>query len=73
MCKVLFRSGWEWARDTVADGIALAQTTGGIDSLIEMVKRGMVDKPDDYAAGVRVWVDRLMAVRDVAMVKARAA
>lgn len=65
MCRVLFRSGWMWGRDAVSDLGKMVNVKGGLDELITIVSRGKQDKPQSYADGVQVWVDKLQLLRNL--------
>lgn len=55
--------GHRWARDTAAQIGLLSNTIKGIPEIIDVIKRGTVDKPKDYATGVQQFIDKLEALR----------
>lgn len=71
MCQVLFRSGMTWAAQTIRDLAAMTDKAGGIDEMIKIVSRGLEGKPQAYAAGVQVYVNKLLDLRDVRNLKSR--
>jgi hypothetical protein len=54
-----------WGRDAVSDLGKMVNVKGGLDELITIVSRGKQDKPQSYADGVQVWVDKLQLLRNL--------
>lgn len=46
-------AGYRWAKETCFASAALLKLEGGHAKLLEMLRRGLVDKPPSYAEGVR--------------------
>lgn len=52
MNRVEFLTGRRWAQDVVMSSASLLKLPGGHVKVLEMLKRGIVQKPADYAGGV---------------------
>ena len=59
MSRLEMIEGARWARQTAEQIGLLANTCKGIDEVIDVVRRGTVDKPADYAKGVQGVIDIL--------------
>lgn len=60
-------AGRRWAQDTVFASASLLKLDGGHGKLLEILKRGLVQKPARYAAGVQ---EIITIVEDAAHVSA---
>lgn len=67
MCQILYRSGMQWAADTIRDLAAMTD----LDELINIVSRGKMEKPKSFADGVQVYIDELYNLRDLRKTKRR--
>ncbi len=67
MCQILYRSGMQWAADTIRDLAAMTD----LDELINIVSRGKMEKPKSFADGVQVYIDKLYNLRDLRKMKRR--
>lgn len=52
MNRVEFLAGRRWAQDIVMSSASLLKLEGGHVKVLEMLKRGTIQKPSDYAGGV---------------------
>lgn len=55
--------GYRWAKDTAAQIGLLSNTIKGINEIVEVLKRGTVEKPTDYATGVQQFINQVEALR----------
>lgn len=52
MSRVEFLAGRRWAQDVVMSSASLLKLPNGHVKVLEMLKRGTVQKPADYSGGV---------------------
>lgn len=50
-------AGYRWAKETCFASAALLKLDGGRAKLVEMLRRGLEQKPASYAAGVQKVID----------------
>jgi len=65
--RIEWLAGRRWAQETCFASSSLLKLQGGHAKLMEMLKRGLVEKPQSYAAGVQ---DIITIVEDAAHVQA---
>lgn len=68
MNRIEYIAGRCWASDVVMQSSNLLKLVGGHDKLLEMLERGLVQKPEAYMAGVQAIID---IVEDALELKAR--
>lgn len=56
MSRIERIEGERWAVQTIQSMPGLQQLSGAKDALINVLKRGLEQKPADYAAGVDHWI-----------------
>lgn len=57
MNRIEYLSGRRWASDVVMQSSNLLKLAGGHKKLLEILERGLVQKPADYSAGVMAIID----------------
>ena len=65
--RIEWLAGRRWAQETCFAAAQLLKLQGGHGTLIAMLKRGLVEKPQSYAAGVQ---DIITIVEDAVHVQA---
>lgn len=68
MNRIEYIAGRRWASDVVMQSSNLLKLQGGYEKLLEMLARGLVQKPSAYMAGVQAIID---IVEDALELKAR--
>ena len=53
MNRIEWLAGYRWAKDVCFEAGALLKTEGGHARLMDMLSRGLIEKPASYAAGVQ--------------------
>lgn len=65
MNRIEYLSGRRWASDVVMQSLNMLKLVGGHEKLLEMLARGLVQKPESYMFGVQDIINIVEDARDV--------
>lgn len=65
MNRIEYLCGRRWASDVVMQSLNMLKLVGGHEKLLEMLSRGLVQKPESYKAGVQEIITIVEDARDV--------
>lgn len=60
--RIEYLSGRRWAVDFCFKSENLLRLKGGHEKLLEMLKRGLIEKPESYAEGVQEIIETVEGV-----------
>lgn len=64
--RIEWLAGYRWAKDVYTQSFSLLRVKDGPEKLLEMMRRGLVEKPENYSDGVQGFINEYQSALDSA-------